>query len=103
MLTQGASAGEPRKPRLTLAELLAIVCSVTGVSAEQMQRSGKERAVARAKAIYCCLAVRENGSTGTEAGKVVKIGSAGASIAVRRGGELLKSDPELQYKFKSGG
>jgi hypothetical protein len=103
MLTQGASAGEPRKPRLTLAELLAIVCSVTGVSAEQMQRPGKERAVARAKAIYCCLAVRENGFTGTEAGKVVKIASAGASIAVRRGSELLKSDPELQHKIQKGG
>jgi hypothetical protein len=68
-----------------------------------MQRPGKERAVARAKAIYCCLAVRENGFTGTEAGKVVKIASAGASIAVRRGGELLKSDPELQHKIQKGG
>ena len=95
MLTQGASAGEKKKPRLTLAELLNRVCAVTGVAADRMQYPGKERSVARAKAIFCCLAVRKYGYTGTEAGKAVGIGSAGASIAARRGAELLKSNPEL--------
>lgn len=96
MVTQGFSAREQKKPRLTLAELLDRVCPVTGVSAERMRCPGRERAVARAKAIFCCLAVREYGYTGTEAGKAVMIGSAGASIAVRRGAELLRSDPVLR-------
>lgn len=94
-LTQGASAVEKKKPRLALVELLDRVCAVTGVVADRMQCSGKERTVARAKAIFCYLAVREYGYTGTEAGKVVGIGSAGVSIAARRGAELLKSYPEL--------
>lgn len=95
MLTQGANAGELKKPRLTLAELLDRVCALTGVPADRMQSPGKERAIARAKAIFCCLAVHEYGYTCTEAGKSVRIGSAGSSIAVRRGAELLKSNPEL--------
>jgi REP element-mobilizing transposase RayT len=92
MVTHGTNAGESKKPRLTLDELLAGVCTVTGVAAERLQCSGKERAVARAKAIFCCLAVREYGYTGTEAGKVVGIGSAGASIAVRRGAYSGEAD-----------
>jgi hypothetical protein len=99
MLTHGANTGEQKKPRLTLDELLARVCALTGVAAERMQIPGKERVVARAKAIFCCLAVRDYGYTGTDAGKVVGIGSAGASIAVRRGEKLLKSDPELLDKL----
>jgi len=99
MLTQEAGAREQTKPRLALAELLDRVSAVTGVAADRMQCRGKERAAARAKAIFCCLAVREYGYTGTEAGKTVGIGSAGASIAVRRGAELLKSDPALRDKF----
>lgn len=103
MLTQGATAGGQKRLRLILAELLAKVCAVTGVAADRMQRPGKERAVARAKAIFCCLAVRDYGYTGTEAGKAVGIGSAGASMAVRRGEELLKSDPELRDKTTENG
>lgn len=68
---------------------------MTGVAADRMQCPGKERAVARARAIFCCLAVHEYGYTCTEAGKSIGIGSAGASIAVRRGAELLKNNPEL--------
>lgn len=37
--------------------------------------------------------------TATEAGRIVGIGSAGASIAVRRGGELLKGDQSLWNKL----
>ena len=99
LLTGGANQGEQKKPRLTLNALLDRICAVTGVSIERLQCPGKERDVARAKAVFCCLAVRDYGYTGTEAGKVVGIGSAGASIAVRRGTELLKCDPALREKI----
>jgi REP element-mobilizing transposase RayT len=99
MLTQGANTGERKRPHCTLADLLTRVCHVTGVAADRMACPGKERAVARAKAIFCFLAVREYGYTGTEAGKTVCIGTAGASIAVRRGGELLKNASEIRAKL----
>ena len=104
LLTGGARQGELHKPRLTLSALLDKVSAVTGAPLEKLQSPGKERAIARAKAIFCYCAVREYDYTATEAGKIVVIGSAGASMAVRRGGELLKDDQELRIKLlKVGG
>lgn len=95
VLTGGAKQNELKKTRLTLHALLERVSAVTGAPVEKLQSPGKERAIARAKAVFCYCAVREYYYTATEAGRIVRIGSAGASIAVRRGGELLKSDQEL--------
>ena len=103
MLTQCATADAQNKSRLTMTELLQRVSTMTGITVDRMQRPGKERSTARAKAVFCCLAVREYGYTGTEAGKAVGIGSAGASIAVRRGVELFESDPELADKLSGIG
>ncbi len=96
LLTQGDNLRVNSKAPLALDALLDKVCLVTGVAAERLQYPGKERAVARARAIFCCLAVREYGYSATEAGKSIGLGSAGGSIAVRRGGELLKCDPALR-------
>ena len=81
---------------LSLAELLHKVSEVTGVDAEMIPRPGKERVLARARAIFCCLAVRDYGYTGKEAGMATGLGSAGVSIAIRRGEELMKKDPSVR-------
>lgn len=57
------------------------------------------RCLARARAIFCCLAVREYGYTGKEAGMVTGLGSAGVSIAVQRGEELMKRNPALRERI----
>jgi REP element-mobilizing transposase RayT len=98
LLTRRDDLFQESKPLLSLDALLQKVCAITGVDAERLIQPGKERAVARARAIFCCLAVREYGYTAKEAGKATGLGSVGASIAVRRGGELLKSDPLLRDK-----
>ncbi len=99
VLTGGAMLRDQNKPRLTLRDLLDKVSVVTGAAVEKLQRPGKERAIARAKAVFCYCAVREYYYTATEAGRIVGIGSAGASIAVRRGGDLLEYDQELRDKL----
>ena len=99
LLTGGANVLMQKNPPLTLEKLIERVSAVTGVSVERIHCPGKERDVARAKALFCCLAVREYGYTGTAAGKAVGISSAGASIAVRRGGELFKCDPVLRERI----
>lgn len=94
--------GDNRRERLAplaRAELLRRVCKVTGVDAEMIIRPGKERAIARARAIFCCLAVRDYDYSGKEAGSVTGLGSAGVSIAVRRGEELMKKDPLLRERI----
>ena len=96
LLTQGDSLRVQSRAPLALDALLDKVCTVTGLDAERLQYPGKERDVARTRAIFCCLAVREYGYSATESGKAIGLGSAGASIAVRRGGELLKYNPALR-------
>jgi len=62
----------------------------------------KERALAKARAaraIFCCLAVRNYSYSGKEVGEVAGLGSAGVSIAVRRGDELLKLDSSLHKRI----
>ncbi len=62
-----------------------------------MLRSGKERATTRA--ILCYLAVRDFGYTGKEAGTETGLGSAGVSIAIRRGEALLKRARNFEIRL----
>ncbi len=61
-----------------------------------MHGNEDQREIARARAIFCCLAVHEYGYTAREAGQAAGLGSAGASIAVKRGREVLRGDPALR-------
>jgi hypothetical protein len=97
-LTRSDNMHEQKRSPLSLADLLQNVCEITGVDAVAIRRPGKERAIARARAIFCCLAVRDYGYTGKEAGTVTGLGSAGVSIAVRRGEELMKRDPSMRER-----
>jgi REP element-mobilizing transposase RayT len=95
-VTHGDNMREQKRSPLSLADLLQNVCEITGVDADAIKRPGKERTLARARAIFCCLAVREYGYTGKEAGSVAGLGSAGVSIAVQRGEKLMKIEPSVR-------
>lgn len=99
ILTQGGKGGEAQRLQLSLTELLQRVCTVTGVESARLQRPGRERAVARARAIFCCLAVHEFGYTGKEVGTASGLGSAGVCIAIRRGEELIENEPVLRERI----
>jgi REP-associated tyrosine transposase len=103
ILTGGDKRQGPKRMPVSLAELLQKVCEVTGIREAMLLRPTKERAVARARAIFCRLAVHEFGYTGKEAGTAAGLGSAGVSIAIRRGEELLRSEPTLRTKIVGGG
>ncbi|MEA5115266.1 MAG: transposase [Geobacteraceae bacterium] len=86
------------RPPRPLDEILRKVSEITGVDVATMKRPGKARAAARARALFCCIAVREYGYTGKEAGAAAGLGSAGVCIAARRGEELIKNDPSIKEK-----
>lgn len=98
ILTQENKIGEVQRPQLSLTELRQRVCAVTGVESARLQRPGRERVVAKARAIFCCLAVHEFGYAGKEVGMASGLGSAGVCIAIRRGEELMHRDPTLREK-----
>lgn len=95
-LTQGDNIWEQKRSSLSLADLLENVCKITGVDAVMIRRPSKERTLAKARAIFCCLAVRKYGYTGKEAGLLAGLGSAGVSIAVQRGEKLFETDPSMR-------
>jgi hypothetical protein len=98
-LTGVTESRKQKTPPLSLDELVEIACETTDVDRELFSKPGKGRAVARARAIFCCLAVHENGYTGKEAGTKVGIGSAGVCTAIQRGQKLMK-EPSLREKLK---
>lgn len=98
-LTADKSASKRSKLHLTPAELLSIVSLATGVDPDKVRQSGKDRSSARARAIFCWLAVRHLGLSGKEAGEATGLGSAGVSIAARRGGKIIQQDLLLSKKI----
>lgn len=98
-LTGVNDKGWPQRRPPSLGELLQRVCDVLEVDAEKVRRISKERALAKARAVFCFLAVHDYGYTGKEAGMTAGLGSAGVSIAVRRGEELIKNDPLMRERL----
>lgn len=98
-LTRGENARALKRSTLSLADLLQKVCEITKVDAETIRRYGKERPVAKTRAIFCFLAVHEYGYTGKEVGTATGLGSSGVSIAIRRGEKLMKKDPSIRERI----
>jgi REP element-mobilizing transposase RayT len=101
-LTRDETKRARKKSQRSIGDLLQMVCEITGVDSRTIDRPGKARAIARARAIFCCIAVREYGYSGKEAGAATGLGSAGVSIAVRRGEELIRKDPSILEKVGAG-
>ena len=101
-LTGGTVSREQKTILFSLDELVKIACGATDVDVELFGKPGKRRSVARARAIFCYLAVRENGYTGKEAGTKAGIGSAGVCTALQRGQDLMK-EPSVRQKMRQFG
>lgn len=95
-LTTGRAETKRAEVPLTPDELLSRVCHATGVDKDRISRPGRERANARARAVFCWLALREFAFTGKLVGVATGLSSAGVSIAARRGGKILDHDPLLR-------
>ena len=61
MVTPGNDRVERGNHLPSLSDLCQKVCSATGVSPDQLRSPGKNRTVARSRAIFCCLAFQKYG------------------------------------------
>lgn len=80
---------------LSLAELLAKVAGYFDLSAQQLTVRSRDPRRCLARDIFCALAVRRLRYSGVEVGKVLGIGRAAVSHAVRRGETWLDKEPGL--------
>ena len=82
-------------PSVTFDELLQRVAGHFQVEPERLRLGGKERPVARAKAVVCALALRQLGMSGTEVAERVGLSPSGVTLATRRGERLLREEEGL--------
>lgn len=73
-----------------LEALVRSVCARTGVPAAAVRRGSRHRAVSRARAIVCYLAVGELGISGRTAARFLGITPGGVSQLLRRGEALVR-------------
>jgi len=61
-----------------------------------LQQRGRQNRAARARAIFCCLAVRMRKYSGVEVARHLGIGAPSVSRAVQKGARILSEDEELK-------
>jgi REP element-mobilizing transposase RayT len=83
-------------PQRSLAEIIDEVASCFGIETSRLQKPGKERLLARAKALICYIAVREMGFRGVEVAPVLACTPGAVSHAARRGEQILRQETDLQ-------
>ena len=80
---------------MPLAELEARVTGYFELAAGDIRKRSRNPQAARARDVFCYLAVRLLNFSGAECGRVLGIGRAAASHAVRRGESLVDAYPVL--------
>jgi REP element-mobilizing transposase RayT len=91
-LTGQAAAG----PQKSLAEIIEQVAIYFCIERSRLQKPGKERMLAQAKAVICYVAVRELGLRGVDVASTLACTPGAVSHAARRGEQLLRQETALQ-------
>ena len=91
-----------QQPPITLAELVRHVAAAMEVVPQVLSVPGKQRDVARAKAIISYLAVRRLGLKGVDVAAALGYSPSAVTQAARRGGEMLADDGALARKVEEG-
>lgn len=81
---------------MSLTELVGRVCEHFRLPPETVRHPSKARVPAEARGVICYLAVRGLGFKGQEVGRELYLGSAGVSIAIRRGERVVAKAPGLK-------
>jgi REP element-mobilizing transposase RayT len=85
----------------TLDVLLSRVATHYKIKAEDVKRKTKNRAVVKARSVFCYLAVRELLVTGTEVARKVHLTQPAVSKALSRGELIARSEDVKKILFKS--
>jgi putative transposase len=93
---QPMAESRPSGLTMPLPRLLEKVAKVFDVPPNQLRQRTRLPGVAEARAVFCCLAVREGGSSGAEVARMLRMSRAGVVRAVRRGEVILGQRPELR-------
>jgi len=80
----------------SLAEIIDQVANCFDVEKSRLKKPGKERELARAKAVICYLALREQGLRGVDIAPNLAYTPAAVSHAAKRGEQILREEMKLR-------
>lgn len=80
---------------MLLPELRSLVARYYDLEKRGIEQRFQDERVKAARDIFCYIAVRFFGHSGTEVGKVLRVKRSAVSHAVRRGGLISSNEPEL--------
>ena len=86
-----------RLPRtMDLNSLQARIRECFNLEEAAVLRRGRQNQYSEAREVFCYLAVRELGYSGVQVGEMIGTGNSSVCRAIRRGGVLLTSRPDLE-------
>lgn len=83
-------------PAMGLGRLRQEVSAYYGIPAESLGQRGRQNRNSQARELFCYLATRELGCSGTEAGSILRMGSPSVTRAARRGEEQFGGEGEIR-------
>ena len=70
-----------------------------GVTVDLLRQRNRVKDLVDARGVICYLAVRESNYSGVAVARALHMSRSGVSVAVKRGGEIVKENPELKGKL----
>ena len=86
-------------PPTTLDGIIRKTAETMGVTVDLLRQRNRVKDLVDARGVICYLAVRESNYSGVAVARALHMSRSGVSVAVKRGGEIVKENPELKGKL----
>lgn len=86
-------------PKISIDDMMQRAAGMLGVTEELLLQRTRVKELVDARAAICYLAVRECNFSGVAVGRALHMTRSGVSVAVRRGGEIVRSNPVFREKL----
>jgi len=83
-------------PKISLDDMTQRAAVMLGVTVELLRQRNRIKELVDARAAICYLAVRECNFSGVAVARALNMTRSGVSVAVRRGGEVVRSNPAFR-------
>jgi REP element-mobilizing transposase RayT len=90
---------EIQNPKMSLEGIIQRAAEGSGVDVELLRQRNRVKELVEVRAIICYLAVRECNFNGVAVARALNMSRSGVSVAVRRGGEIVRENPALRAKL----
>lgn len=98
-LWRETESSEAQIPKITLDEMLQKAAAMLQVKVELLRQKNRTKEFADVKAAICYLAVRECNFSGVAVARALNMTCSGVSVAVKRGGAIVRGNPALKGKL----